>query len=173
MNDRPNVPANDDDPGLDLTLRDLGRFSPRQGFVERVVARVQVPLPAWARRIRGWFQSTFSGVTGWTVLVTFSLASAAAWGTAAVAGLRYRNEIESGFSWGSDEVMAAIRTGVAELVIRPAGELLAAVQSWAAGFGLPLRTLGAGYAMLAVVCTVALWRLMSEPKARRTINVVH
>jgi hypothetical protein len=173
MNESPNRPANDEDPALDGTLKHLERFSPRQGFAERVVARVRVPLPAWARRIRGWFQGTFTGVTGWTVLVTFSLATAAAWGSAAMAGLRYRNEIIGGAALMSDEARESARQAALDLVVLPAVDALAVVESWTASIGLPLKALGLGYAALALVSTVALWRLMSDPgRGRRNINVV-
>jgi hypothetical protein len=163
----------DEDPELDGTLRNLERFSPRQGFAERVVARVRVPLPAWARKLRGWFQATFSGVPGWTILATLSLASAAAWGTALVAGMRYGNEITGGFSLASDEARDTVRRAALDFVVRPALDGLGALESWAAGLGLPLRTLGMGYAVLALISTLALWRLMADPaRARRTINVV-
>src|SRR3970282_1896669 len=103
MNDRPKVPILDEDPELDGTLRGLGRFSPRQGFAERVVARVRVPLPPGARRIRDWFRATFSGVTGWTVLAPFSLATAAAWGTAIAAAVRYGDGVVGGVSGSPGE----------------------------------------------------------------------
>jgi hypothetical protein len=105
--------------------------------------------------------------------VTFSLASAAAWGTALVAGLRYGNEITGGFSLASDEARDVARRAALDFVVRPVLDGLAAAQSWAAGLGLPLRTLGLGYAALALISTLALWRLMADPaRARRTINVV-
>jgi hypothetical protein len=173
MNDRPKVPILEEDPELDGTLQGLGRFSPRQGFAERVVARVRVPLPPWARRVRDWFRGTFSGVTGWTVFATFSLATAAAWGTAIAAGVRYGDVVVGGVSVSSDEVRQVAARAAADLVVRPAVEALAAVEQWSAGVGLPLRMLAAGYGILALICGVALWRLMAEPaRAKGTINVV-
>jgi hypothetical protein len=173
MKDRPNVPVFDEDPELEGELRALGRFSPRQGFAERVVARVQVPLPRWARRVRDWFRATFSGVTGWTVLATFSLATAAAWGAAIAAGVRYGNVVVGGVSVSSDEFRQFAQRALVELAVRPAVEVLAAAEQWSAGVGLPIRTLAVGYGILALVCGVALWRLTAEPaRAKGTINVV-
>jgi len=173
MKDRPNVPVFDEDPELEGKLRDLGRFSPRQGFAERVVARVRVPLPPWARRVRDWFRATFSGVTGWTVLATFSLATAAAWGTAIAAGVRYGDVVVGGVSVSSDEFRQVAQRAAVELVVRPVVEALAAAEQWSAGVGLPIRTLAVGYGILALVCGVALWRLTAEPaRAKGTINVV-
>jgi hypothetical protein len=173
MNDQPNDPVLDEDPGLDRALRDLTRFNPRQGFAERVVARVRVPLPGWARRIRDWFQSTFSGVTGWTVFATFSLATAAAWGTAVVAGVRYGDEVTGRYSLSSGEALEVARRTAVETVVRPAVDVLAGVERWAAAAGLPVRALALGYVILALVSAVVLWLLMAEPgRARGTINVV-
>lgn len=173
MNDRPGVPVFDEDPELDASLRVLGRFSPRQGFAERVVARVRVPLPAWARRLRNWFRSTFTGVTGWTVLTAFSLATAAAWGTAIVAGIRYGDLVVDGVSFSSGEIVRMGQRLLVEQLARPAVDALSAAQQWSAAVGFPLRTLAAGYGILALVCAAALWRLMAEPaRAKGAINVV-
>jgi hypothetical protein len=173
MNDRPNVPNSDEDPELDGALRALGRFSPRQGFAERVVARVRVPLPHWARRIRDWFRGTFTGVTGWTVLTTFSLATAAAWGTAIVAGVRYGDIVVNGVSLSAGEVLQVGQRVAAELLAGPVAESATWAQQWSLAVGLPLGTLAVGYGILAVFCAVALWRLMAEPaRAKGTINVV-
>jgi hypothetical protein len=173
MNDESKVPPFHEDPELEGALRALDRFSPRRGFAERVVAGVRVPLPAWARRLRDWFRATFSGVTGWTVLATFSLATAAAWGTAIAAGVQYGDVVTSGISVSSGDVWQATQRAAADVLVRPAVESLAAAELWAAGAGVPLGTLAAGYGILALVCAVALWRLMAEPaRAKGTINVV-
>jgi hypothetical protein len=173
MTDQPKVPVPNGDPELEQTLRGLSRFSPRQGFVDRVVGRVTVPLPAWARRLRDRYQATFSGVTGWTILATFSLATAAAWGTAIVAGVRYGDVAIGGTSVASAGAWQAIQRAAADAVVRPAVELLASAEAWAAGIGLPLRTLAVAYGLLALVSAVILRRLTAEPaRAKGAINVV-
>jgi hypothetical protein len=173
MNDQSKVPPPNGDPELEQSLRGLSRFTPRQGFVDRVVSRVTVPLPAWARRIRNWYQATFSGVTGWTILATFSLATAAAWGTAIVAGVRYGDVAVGGASVASGEVWQAMQQAANDVAVRPALELLASANRWAAETGLPLRALGLAYGVLALVSAVVLRRLMAEPaRAKGAINVV-
>jgi hypothetical protein len=73
----------------------------------------------------------------------------------------------------SDEARQVAARAATELVVRPVVEVLAAVEQWSAGVGLPLRMLATGYGILALICGVALWRLMAEPaRAKGHINVV-
>jgi hypothetical protein len=112
-------------------------------------------------------------VTGWTVFATFSLATAAAWGTAVVAGVRYGDEVTGRYSLSSGEALEVARRTAVETVVRPAVDVLAGVERWAAAVGLPVRALALGYVILALVSAVVLWLLMAEPgRARGTINVV-
>jgi hypothetical protein len=174
MTDASQTPVFDDDPQLDSTLRSVARFSPRQGFEDRVVGRVLVPLPRFLRRLRDSWRATVSGVTGWTLLATFSLATAAAWGTAIAAGVRYAPDVRYAVPWTSGEFRQLLAEGLREsYATQVAAEWASAIQLQIAGAGLPLRALLAGYGMLVIVSAVALWRLMAEPaRAKGTINVV-
>lgn len=173
MNDTPKKPTFDDDPQLDRTLRGIGRFNPRRGFEDRVVSRVRVPLPRWLRRRRDWLRATLSGVTGWTILATFSAATAAAWGSMLAAGLRERDAIVGGVSFSLDWAIRAAGREVLALVTEPAAAWAVAVRQSIAGAGVSVRALLLGYGIVALVSALALWRLMAEPaRAKGAINVV-
>lgn len=172
MNQAPNEPLFPEDPQLDTALRTLARFSPRQGFEDRVVTRVRVPLPRWLRGLAASARGLVSGVTGWTILATFSAATVAAWGSALAAGLRYQEVVVGGTSISLDQVRAAMEPALSVLLSRVAAEW-AAVQQTIAGAGLSARALLAGYGILALVCALALRRLMAEPaRAKGTGNAV-
>ena len=65
MRSESELPANlDEDPEVERALTGLGRFSPRQGFEDRVVGFVRVPLPRWLRGFRDYVRSLTSGVPG-------------------------------------------------------------------------------------------------------------
>jgi len=172
MTRKPVDPPNDatapnDDPETDRMLAGLGRFSPQRGFEDRVVGRVQVPLPRSLRSLRQYVRSLTSGVTGWTVLATFSLATAAAWTSAAVVGARYSAEIGAFWSQGARQVARLLRRDLAQDVFPVLGSIRSAVAGWLGGFGLDIQTAAIGYGVVILVCAVALWRLTAEPHKTR------
>jgi hypothetical protein len=163
--DYPVVP--DDDPETDRLLAGLGRFSPQRGFEDQVVSRVRVPLPRWVRGLRRYLQGLTSGVTGWTVLATFSLATAAAWTSVAVVGARYGAEIGAVWNQGGRQAMRVLRQDVLERVFPVLGTLRSAVGEWLGSVGLDVQTAAVGYGVVILVCAVALWRLTAEPHKTR------
>jgi hypothetical protein len=164
MKDEPQVPVPlDEDPAVDRWLGGVGRFSPRQDFEDRVVSRVRVPLPRWLRALRNRARAMVSGVTGWTILATFSLATAAAWGSMIAAGIRYRGVVSGGASWSLGEALAAGRRWLTDYVLLPAEHDLAAKREWLAASGLPVRGIVILFAILVVVSAIVLWKLMAEP----------
>lgn len=159
----------DDDPDTDRLLAGIGRFSPQRGFEDRVVGRVQVPLPRWLRSVRQYLRGLTSGVTGWTVLATFSLATAAAWTSVAVVSARYWTEISAVWGGGVRQVGRIFRGDVlAWLDVRPVLERAQAVLAgWLGRAGLDMQTAAVGYGLVIIVCAVALWRLTAEPHKTR------
>jgi len=160
-------PVPDDDPETDRLLAGTGRFSPQRGFEDRVVGRVQVPAPRWVRGIRERGQALTSGVTGWTVLVTFSLATAAAWGSAAIMGARYSGEIALAWNQGGREAVRLLRRSVVEALIPVWGAVQSGLGSRLATIGLDLQTAAVGYGAVILVCAVALRWLTAEPRKTR------
>jgi hypothetical protein len=165
MRDEPQAPVPlDEDPVVDRWLTGLGRFSPRQDFEDRTIGRVRVPLPRWARALRDWAHALVSGVTGWTILATFSTATALAWGSMIAAGVRYRGAVrEVGLSLSLNQGLDALRSWLTEYVLLPAGRWLAQAREWLAASGIPVRGLMIVYAIVILVSAIALWRLMAEP----------
>lgn len=168
MNDDANFPVNGGaDPALDRRLEGLGRFSPRQGFADRVVAQVRVPLPRWLRRLRNWGRGLVTGVTGWTLLATASLATAAAWGSMLVAGLRYDAVVRESVSISWSEASATLREAVTNLLLVPTGDWLVAGERRLAATGIPLSGLLIAYGITIVVSAIALRWLMAKPARTR------
>jgi hypothetical protein len=164
MKDEPQVPVPlEDDPAVDRWLGSLGRFSPRQDFEDRVITRVRVPLPRWLRALRDRARALVSGVTGWTILATFSLATAAAWGSMIAAGVRYRGAVSTGTSLSLREGIDVGRQWLTDNVLLPAGRDLAAKREWLAASGLPVRGIVIVFAIVVMVSAIVLWRLMVEP----------
>lgn len=161
----PRVP--DDDPETDRLLAGLGRFSPQRGFEDRVVGRVQVPLPHWVRALREQGRGLTSGVTGWTVLATFSLATAAAWTSVAVVGARYSTEIGAAWSQGGRQVARLFRQDVLERLFPVLASVRAGVGEWLGSMGLDMQTAALGYGAVILVCAAALRWLTAEPHKTR------
>ena len=159
----------DEDPAIDRALAGLGRFGPRQGFEDRVVRRVRVPLPRWLRGLRNGIQSVTSGITGWTMLATFSLATAAAWATGAVYTARYWDPISVGAGVVARNVIAGVREGLSEVVFPAIQTGWAAVTIWLAGLGLSPETVLIGYGVVVLVCLVALRWLTADPARTRGV----
>jgi len=172
MQDDANLPlVPDDDPVVDRVLGGAGRFSPKRGFEDRVIDRVRVPIPRWLRTIRDYLERQTSGVSGWAVLATFSLATAAAWTTAAAAGVRYWGEISGAASLVWREALSLAGEVFREGIV-PGWELTRAeVSAWLASLGLDPTMVIVGYGIIALVCAVGLKLLTAEPARRRgTIN---
>jgi sensor domain CHASE-containing protein len=164
MNDEPNVPLPmGNDPAVERWLDGLGRFNPRPGFEDRVVNQVRVPLPHWLGGLRDRFRGLVSGVTGWTLLATASLVTAAAWGSMIAAGIRYRGVVTGGVSFSLREVIDAARQGLTDYVLLPVWRALGAARDWLAASGLPVRGIAIGYAIVVLVSAIVVWRLMAEP----------
>jgi hypothetical protein len=165
--DYPAIP--DDDPEADRLLAGLGRFSPQRGFEDRVVGRVRIPLPRWLRSMRQYFRGLTSGVTGWTVLGTFSLATAAAWTSVAVIGAQYSGEIGAVWNQGQRQLARVFRQDVLEwLEVRPVLDAARSVfEGWLGTVGLDMQTAAVGYGAVVLVCAVAVWRLTAEPRKTR------
>jgi len=161
----------DGDPDVDRLLSGAGRFSPQRGFEDRVVNRVRVPLPAWARGLRNRWVGLTSGVSGWTVLATFSLATAAVWGSGIAIGLRFWSEVSaaSGLALGQagDLARRIVAGGFG-----PGWQIARAeIAGWLQSVGLDAGTVVVGYGIVTLVCAVALRWLTAEPAKRRgTIN---
>lgn len=165
--EQPNNP--EEDPAIDRALTGLGRFSPRQGFEDRVVSRVRVPLPHWLRGLRDAIRSVTSGITGWTMLATFAVATVAAWATGTVYAARYwgpiwvgAGAVARGAVAGAREVLSsvvfpAIQAGWAEVTIR------------LAGLGLDPNTVLIGYGVVVLICLVALRWLTADPARTRGV----
>jgi len=109
---------------------------------------VRVPLPRWLRGLRNGIQSVTSGITGWTMLATFSLATA---------GVVARN------------VIAGVREGLSEVVFPAIQTGWAAVTIWLAGLGLSPETVLIGYGVVVLVCLVALRWLTADPARTRGV----
>ena len=161
----PRIP--DDDPETDRLLAGIGRFSPQRGFEDRVVGQVQVPPPRWLRGLRERVHGLTSGVTGWTVLATFSLATAAAWASVAAIGARYSAEIAVGWNQGGRQLVRVLRQDVVERLFPILGAARAAVEEWLAGVGLDMQTAALGYGAVILVCAVILRWLTAEPHKTR------
>jgi hypothetical protein len=175
MRESPDLPlVPDDDPVVDRLLGSAGRFSPQRGFEDRVVSRVQVPLPHWLRSLRDRVRGVTSGVTGWTVLATFSIATAAAWTTAAAFGVQFWGEITGAARVTLREVLGLTGEVVNEAVVPAWNIARAEVSAWLASLGFDPATVVIGYGIVILVCAVALWRLTAEPaRSRGTINAAH
>ena len=175
MRDNPDLPlVPDDDPVTDRLLSSAGRFSPQRGFEDRVVSRVQVPLPRGLRGLRDRMRDLTSGVTGWTLLATFSVATAAAWTTAAVLGVRFWGEISGAAGMGWRQALGLARDVFREGIVPGWALVRAEVSAWLASLGLNPTTVVVGYGIIALVCAVALWRLTAEPaRSRGTTNAAH
>lgn len=163
------APVPDDDPEAQRLLAEVGRFSPRQGFEDRVVKQVRVPIPRWLRGIRDRIQAVTSGVPGWIMLATFSLATAATWGTGVVMALRYRGPIEAGAESVLQEANTGLRQDVAGTVLPALETARAEVAAWLASFGMDLGSVVIGYGMLVLICVVALRWLTAEPARTRGV----
>ena len=166
MRNEPQVPVPlEEDPAVDRWLGVVGRFSPRQDFEDRVVNRVRVPLPRWLRALRDRARAMVSGFTGWTILATLSLATAAAWGSMIAAGIRYRGVVSGGTSWSLREVLDAGQRWLTDYVLLPAGRDLAGAREWLAASGLPVRGIVIVFAIVVMVSAIVLWKwkLMAEP----------
>jgi hypothetical protein len=169
VHDDPVPAVPDDDPETDRLLAGIGRFSPQRGFEDRVVGRVRVPLPRWLRTLRQHLHGLTSGVTGWTVLATFSLATAAAWTSVVVLSARYWGEIGAVWNQGARQVARVFRQDVLEwLELYPVlGSVRSAIGEWLGSVGLNMQTAAIGYGVVILVCVVALWRLTAEPHKTR------
>jgi hypothetical protein len=164
MKNEPHLPIPaDEDPDLESQLGDLGRFSPRRGFEDRVVTRVRVPFPRWLRGLRDRTRALLSGVRGWTILAAFSTATAAAWGSMIVAGVRHRGAVTAATGLSLSDVTGWIRDRASEFVLVPAMQALGELKAALAAAGISLPGLAIGYGAVVLVSVVALWRLMAEP----------
>ncbi|MDH4350856.1 MAG: hypothetical protein OEY20_06860 [Gemmatimonadota bacterium] len=161
----PRVP--DDDPATERALNAIGRFSPQRGFEERVVSRVRVPLPHWLRGARDYARSLTSGVTGWVVLATFSLATAAAWTAAAVIGAQYSGEVAEVWRQGGREIFRVVRGDIANDLLPLWGVARAEVAQWLGSLGLDPQTAVVGYGAVMLVSAVGLRWLTAEPRKTR------
>ncbi len=172
MRNEPQVPVPlEEDPAVDRWLGGLGRFSPRRDFEDRIIGRVRVPLPRWLKALRDRARGLVSGVTGWTILATFSVVTAAAWGSVIAAGIRYRGVVSRGTGWSLREVLDAGQRWLTDAVLLPAGQDLAAAREWLAASGLPVRGLVIAYAIVVMVSAIVMWWLMAEPaKSKGTID---
>jgi hypothetical protein len=171
MRDNPDLPlVPDDDPVVDRLLSGAGRFSPQRGFEDRVISRVQVPLPRWLRGLRDRVRGLTSGVTGWTLLATFSIATAAAWTTAAAFGVRFWAEISGAVGPGWRNALGLAREVVREGVVPGWALVRTEVSAWLASLGLNPTMVVVGYGIVILICAVALWRLTAEPARSRGIN---
>jgi len=165
----PNAPRiPDDDPETDRLLAGVGRFSPQRGFEDRVVGRVRVPPPHWVRSLRDQVRGLTSGVTGWTVLATFSLATAAAWASVAVVGARYTTEIGAVWSQGGRQLVRVLRQDVLERLFPVLASVGTGIGEWLRSVvGLDMQTAAIGYGAVILVCAVALRWLTAEPHKTR------
>lgn len=168
MNDRPNapIPAPEADRQLDHALTGLPRYAPVPGFVERVLGRVRVPLPAWARTVRDWLRSYVTGVRGWVILGSLSVATAASWAVAIGLTVSYWDEL----TYGLDVIGLAAVPGwqeVAALAGTWVNAAAAGLVGWTGALGIPFGILAGTYAAVTLVSVVALWRLTAEPAGMR------
>lgn len=172
MRNSPDLPLMpDDDPAVDRLLSTAGRFSPQRGFEDRVISRVRVPLPRFVRGLRDRWHGLTSGVTGWTLLATFSIATAAAWTTAAVLGVRFWGEISAGAGIVWRDTLGLAREVFREGIVPGWAIAKAEVSAWLASLGLNPTMVVVGYGIVALVSAVALWRLTAEPaRGRGTTN---
>ena len=161
MNDelRPPIPSPEDDLELDRSLEALPRFKPLPGFADRILARVFVPLPRWARAVRDRVRRVLSGPRGWVTLGALSVATAATW--AVMIGVTMAQ-------W--DNVTVAVRIAARSVGLTRWQDAVASVTPYwdtarngLAGaidaIPLPFGALVGGYAILTLVCVVALRRL--------------
>ena len=169
MNDESGPPLSspEDDLELDRSLEALPRFRPLPDFADRVLARVWVPLPRWARRVRNWFRGLVSGTRGWVTLTAFSVATAATWFI--VIGLTI--DQWDRIAWGSRFVLQPMGLENWQDVWARGSAYLDAARSGAAQAvdALPILLAGVlgGYAILTLVCAVALKRLVTAPAGMR------
>ena len=77
MNDQldPNSVAAKPDPVLDRYLAALGHFSPGPAFADRIMAQVQLPVPAWSRRLALWRRAVLRTRRGRALLGGLAAAS--------------------------------------------------------------------------------------------------
>ena len=169
MNDefQPPVPSPEDDRELDTSLAELARFKPRPGFTDRILARVFVPLPRWARSVRDRLRGLVSGPRGWVILGTFSVATAATW--AVVIGVTVDQ-------WDRLTVAARIAARSVGMTdwqdaVAASVPVLEATRDGVAGavgaIPMPIEALVAGYGILTLACVVALRRLTRIPASMR------
>jgi len=174
MRENPDLPlVPDDDPVVDRLLGSAGRFSPQRGFEDRVVSRVRVPLPPLVRSLRDRVRGLTTGVTGWTVLATFSIATAAAWTTAAAFGVRFWGEITSAARITFREALGLAGEVVSEALVPAWNIARAEVSAWLASLGFDPATVVIGYGIVILVSAVALWRLTAEPARSRGTHAAH
>jgi len=167
--DFPLIP--DDDPVVDRVLGSVGRFSPKRGFEDRVISRVRVPLPAWLRSVRNRLHALTSGVSGWTILAAFSVATAAAWTSAVAVGVRFWGEISAGLSAVLQEGLGLAREVFDQGIVPGWALTKAEVSAWLASLGLDPTMVVVGYGIVTIVCVVGLKLLTAKPARRRgTIN---
>jgi len=149
-------------PLLDRALAALGRFTPGAGFERRVLARVRVPLPAWARGVRNWFRGMTSGARGWALLGSMSIATAGVWVLGIGAGLQFSDYVTKGSRILTSEVLPAAWS---ELLAQAASQR-DAVQNSVSGalgaLGVSWQALALGYGLIVVVSAVALRLLMTR-----------
>jgi hypothetical protein len=170
MRSESELPTNlHEDPEVERALTGLGRFSPRQGFEDRVVGFVRVPLPRWLRGLRGYVRSLTSGVTGWALLATFSVATAAAWVTGAAAAVRYWNPISVGAGIVARSAVAGFREALSEYVFPAIRMGWGEVTMWLAGLGLEPGSVLIGYGVVVLICLVALRWLTAAPARTRGV----
>lgn len=168
MSHEPDLPiVPDDDPAVDRALSGVGRFSPQRGFEDRVVGKVRVPLPAWLRGMRDRWRALTSGVSGWGLLATFSLATAAAWGTAAVVGLQAWDAVSGLSGIGLSEIGSVARRVIAEGVVPGWQVASAEIAAWLRSLRIDPRAFVVGYGVVILVCAVALRVLTAEPAKGR------
>lgn len=169
MNDQPKapLPAPEADPRLDRVLTGLPRFAPLPGFAERVLSRVWIPLPPWARTLRAWLLSYVTGVRGWVILGSLSVATAASWATAIGLGLAYREELAYGLNLMGPTVAVPGWQDLTTLAAAALEAVGAGFTGWIDGLGVPVGFLVGTYAAVTLVSAVALWRLTAEPAGAR------
>lgn len=151
---------------IDRLVAGLGRFSPRPGFENRVLRGVRIPLPRWARAIRSWLRGITSGITGWIVLGTASLATAAMTAVAIGTAVYFQDYVTHGVSvLGSgvlapawDEVLRfgpTVRSRIAEVASADLG-----------GTGFSWKTVLLVYGAVALGSAVAL-RFLTRPAGHK------
>lgn len=167
----PKLPKTPADPELERLVSGVGRFSPQRGFEDRVVSRVRVPIPRWLRGLRDRSRALTSGVPGWTLLATFSVATAAAWTSAAVVGARYSGELAAVWDEGGRDLFRLLRQDVAHDLLPLWGVAQAEVARWLGSVGLDMQTAAIGYGGVVLLSAVALrWLTAAPHKTRGSVD---